>query len=344
MSDTAAPFTKRILIAVAIAIAAVALLLVMRTVFEVLLLIFAGVLLGIFINGTVATIGPQGKYWHRGKVLAFLLLSVAAVVGLFWYGIPNFADQVSNLGEQLKSDGEELRKTLDKYPWAQRLIDATPGLPAMIGGGEGAMNSAQRILSSTLGGLANFGIIVAVGLFCAWSPRTYLGGLKKLAPPQHRDAMADTLETLGQRLWLWTLARLLSMAVIGVSVAIGLAIIGVPMPIVLGVIAGLLTFIPNIGAILAVIPPVLLAFQSGTQTVVAVLIFYAVLQILESNVITPLIMKKAVELPPALLISAQAILGIATGIIGVALAAPLSVTGIVLVQELYVKPLENDDA
>src|SRR5690606_31122882 len=112
------------------------------------------------------------------------------------------------------------------------------------------------------------------------------------------DRLADTL-------WWWTIGRLASMSIIGVFTTIGLWMLNIPLPIPLGVVAAILTFVPNIGPVVAVIPPVLLAFTQGPLTALYVVIFYIVLQLLESYLITPLIQQREVHLPPVITISAQ---------------------------------------
>jgi predicted PurR-regulated permease PerM len=173
-------------------------------------------------------------------------------------------------------------------------------------------------------------------LYFAADPKVYVNGITALVPPTRRTRIRGLLGQLGDTLWKWTLGRLASMAVIAVGASLGLWLLGIPLPITLGVLAGLLTFVPNIGGFLGVVLPSLLAFQEGPWTVVWVLVFFALLQVLESNVFTPLVQQHQVDVPPGLLLSAQLLMGALAGILGVAMATPIAAILLVIVRELYV--------
>ena len=126
------------------------------------------------------------------------------------------------------------------------------------------------------------------------------------------------------------------MAIIGSLTAISLSLLGVPLPISLGIIAALLTFIPNIGPILATIPQALLAVEVGLNTVLYVIVLNVALQTFESYLITPIIQRYTVTLPPVVTIFAQLVMGVIVGIIGIIMAAPLATAIMVVIQMLYV--------
>jgi predicted PurR-regulated permease PerM len=132
------------------------------------------------------------------------------------------------------------------------------------------------------------------------------------------------------------------MAVVGFLTAVGLWVAGIPLAFVLGLIAALLSFVPYIGPIASVVPAALVALAESPTKVLYVFIIYGVVQLLESYLITPLIQERAVSIPPAVLISAQVIMGILAGAIGVLMATPLAVVLIVLVQMLYLADVLGD--
>jgi predicted PurR-regulated permease PerM len=133
------------------------------------------------------------------------------------------------------------------------------------------------------------------------------------------------------------------MSIVGILTSLGLWLLGVPLPITLGFVAAFLTFIPNLGPLLAAVPQALLALNVGPQTVVYVLIFNLVLQGVESYLFTPIIQRHEVTLPPILTIAAQLLMGVLFGIIGVMMAAPLVVATMVIVQMLYVHDYLGDE-
>ena len=136
--------------------------------------------------------------------------------------------------------------------------------------------------------------------------------------------MRDSAATLRR----WVTGRLLGMVILGGVTALGLWVLGVPLPLALGVLTGILCLIPNFGPLLSLVPPVVLAIggdadNAGWSLALQVVLLFLAIQTLESYVLTPLIEKKAVELPPAALIVAQIFGGALVGLLGVLLAAPV---------------------
>ncbi|WP_420473766.1 AI-2E family transporter [Noviherbaspirillum sp. ST9] len=141
---------------------------------------------------------------------------------------------------------------------------------------------------------------------------------------------------------LWLRGKLLSMTVVGAATAIGLTILGVPLALALGLVAGLLDFIPYIGPVLAAIPALLIAFSQGPMLALYVILLFIVLQLLEGYLLLPLIERKTVSMPPALTITMQVLMGLAFGLAGIALATPLTAVVAVLVAMLYVEDVLDD--
>ena len=153
---------------------------------------------------------------------------------------------------------------------------------------------------------------------------------------KRRQRLGQTLEKMRSILGFWIVGRLISMCIVGILTTAGLWLLNVPQAIALGVVAGLLTFIPNFGPILAVIPQALLALEVGVNTLAYVVILNVVLQAVESYLVTPVVQRYEVSLPPALTICSQLILGVLLGAIGVIMAAPLTAAILVAVQMLYI--------
>lgn len=150
------------------------------------------------------------------------------------------------------------------------------------------------------------------------------------------------LEAVRARMFWWVIGRMVNMLLIGVLTTVGLAVIGVPAPVALGALAGILTFVPNIGPLVSVIPAALLALTMSFTTVLWVLGLYAVAQTLESYVVTPLIQRRAASVPPPVLLTAQITLGVPFGALGLLLATPLVAIAIILLRMLYVEDTLGD--
>jgi predicted PurR-regulated permease PerM len=182
-------------------------------------------------------------------------------------------------------------------------------------------------------------IIVSAALYLAADPSTYVDGLVRLVPPRARDRARDLLRQVHDVLLWWLIGKVASMCAVGVLTYLGLKALGVPLALMLALIASILTFMPNIGPILAAVPAVLLALEGGLASAGWVLGLYLAVQTVESYILTPMIQQKAVSLPPALILAAQIIAGVLAGIPGVAMATPLTAAAVVLVRKLYVEDI-----
>jgi predicted PurR-regulated permease PerM len=201
----------------------------------------------------------------------------------------------------------------------------------------GLVSSIGAALTSTFGLIVSCLVIFFVGLFLAVGPSKSRDGVVVLAAPPYRHETRRVLDKLGHQLWRWLIGRFASMLVTGVGVGVSLGLLGVPMALSLGVATGILTFVPNIGAAIALSLAVLMALPMGMMTVLWVVVIYLAFQLLESYALTPLIQQYQVSIPPALLIGAQAVLGALLGFAGAMIASPVVVVMSVLVHDVYRK-------
>ncbi|NOT46231.1 MAG: AI-2E family transporter, partial [Acidobacteria bacterium] len=163
-----------------------------------------------------------------------------------------------------------------------------------------------------------------------------------LFPLRRRTRVREILFAISDTLRWWLIGKVGSMIFIGLLTWIGLSILGVPLALTLGLIAGLLSFIPNFGPIISALPALLLAFIESPTTALYVLILYVGVQLIESNVVTPFIERKTVEIPPALTIVFQLALAVLVGGLGLVLATPLLAVLLVVIQMVYVEDVLGD--
>jgi predicted PurR-regulated permease PerM len=135
---------------------------------------------------------------------------------------------------------------------------------------------------------------------------------------------------------------MIDMLVVGALATAGLFLLHVPLPIALGILAGVLTFVPYLGAIMAGIPAVIVALTVGPSTVLWVIILYLICHTVEGYIVAPLVMRRTVKLPPALTVLSMTILGVIYGLFGVLIATPLTAAVMVLVREIYVVDMLGD--
>ena len=190
---------------------------------------------------------------------------------------------------------------------------------------------------STFGALGGAALMLVMGLYLAVAPRVYRDGLVRLMPVSLRERVGEALDACGNALSRWLLGQSISMLFVGATTAIGLWLLDVPLALSVGVLSGLLAFIPFFGAIAGGLLAVLLGFMQGPETALYVLILAMVIQQVEGNVLMPLVERWAVGLPPVLGIAATVMFGALFGLLGALLAAPAMIVLMVLVQRLYVK-------
>ena len=181
----------------------------------------------------------------------------------------------------------------------------------------------MKLLLGTVSAVGNFFIVLFLGLTFAAQPSVYRNGLLFMAPARHRARATVIVDRIGETLERWLIAQMLTMAAVFLVTWIGLALIGIQSSFILGIQAGLLAFIPTVGALLAGLIVVLASLASGWVAALSAFILFLGVHALESYILTPIIQRQALDIPPATLFAFQILLGVVFGIWGLALALPL---------------------
>ena len=181
----------------------------------------------------------------------------------------------------------------------------------------------MKLLLGTVSAVGNFFIVLFLGLAFAAQPGVYRKGLLFMAPARHRARATIIVDRIGETLERWLIAQILTMAAVFVVTWIGLRIIGIQSSFILGIQAGLLAFIPTVGALIAGLIVVLASLASGWVAALSAFVLFLGVHALESYVLTPIIQRQALDIPPATLFAFQILLGVVFGIWGLALALPL---------------------
>lgn len=332
-------YMRRVGIAVLITLLAVALLAVLAYVVKGFLVIFAGILFGVFLCRTSESVARLTKNsYHVGVLITSLTLFLVAFALTLFMGT-RIIEQVWEFSAEFQEASQELQARYGQSPgwreWLSRMWEA--GQQSQIP--TGVLNSAQAMAYTGVSVLGGMVLVLFLGLYFAVRPSRYREGFLQLIPPERRGRIDTVLLKCVQTLWYWMLGRLVGMTLIGIGSTLGLWWLGIPLPLTQGILAGLMNSIPNVGPLIASVPPLLFGLEQGGNTALYVLLFYLALQLVESYLITPLIDQQQVNLPPGLTLSAQLILGMLAGIVGVLLATPLTAVASVLIKELYVKDL-----
>lgn len=337
-------FAKKVLLTVGLVCLVLLSLLLVYYTFDVLLLIFAAALLAIFLRGLadlLCKVTNIGEGWAVLAVSAIILAVLAGAIALL---APDVAEQVRHLREELPRSARTAADYISQFGWGQALIEQLPSYddvrdslnPSTLLAGVGGF------FTSTLGAVGNFFIVILLSIYLASEPGFYTRGFTNLFPKNRRTRVREILFSIGDTLRWWLIGKVGSMLFIGLLTWVGLWIIGVPLALTLGLIAGLLSFIPNFGPILSALPALLLAFIESPTKALYTLILFVGVQLVESNLVTPLIERKTVEIPPALTIIFQLALAVLVGGLGLVLATPLLAVILVIVQMVYVEDILGD--
>jgi predicted PurR-regulated permease PerM len=336
-------FTKKTLISAGIFIPLILILLLFGVAFKVLLLILAAVLFASFFRGIAGYIHSYLKIPMGWSMAA----SIVLVIGIFALAIvfiaPQISEQINQLSEKLPETVKGAKEQLEKSQGGKLLVDQIPEDPQKwLQEKGGLLKESIGVFSATFGVLADLYVILFIGLFMMAQPEPYRKGIIKMVPVSKRGRAREVIDKLGSTLQRWIAGKLFSMLVVAVLTSLGLWILGVPLALALGFIAGLLSFIPNFGPLLALVPAVLVGLMQGPNTALYVALLYIGIQAVESNLITPLVQKQMVYLPPAIILIAQVLLGILVGGLGLILATPIIAIAMVLINMLYVEDVLGD--
>jgi len=337
-----------------------------RAAYTVIGLVFALLVGGYFVYRTTGAIlaflltvllsiilsAPVNYLARRGLPRTWGVLAVlAAIVGVFWLlglalvpaveaqsrqfaeAFPTLLDEAFALADRLKSFfGLGTQVGLDPESLSRVGRQALSGSTVSTAAGVGL--TAANVIS--------LGVVVFIAtIYLVIRPEPWVNGFVSLFPAGWRQRTREVLQVLYQTVQRWFLGQLAAMTFIAVFWAISLSLIGVPFALLIGIFSGMISFIPYLGALISIVIPVLLALISDPFTVIWVILAFVIIQQIEGNILQPIVMSRAVDLHPALVVFAILVMGTLFGLIGVFLAVPLVAALQVLVRELWVQKMDQ---
>jgi predicted PurR-regulated permease PerM len=312
----------------------------------VILAFLLTILLSIILSAPVNYLARRG--WPRTwGVIAV----IAAIGGVFWLlGLA----LVPAVETQSREFAEAFPTLLDEALALANRLQIFFGLGTQIGlNPESFSELGRKVLTgSTVSTAAGVGLTAATvvslaavvfisTIYLVIRPEPWVNGFVSLFPAGWRQRTREVLQALYQTVQRWFLGQLAAMTFIAVFWAISLSLIGVPFALLIGIFSGLISFIPYLGALISIVIPVLLALISDPFSVVWVILAFVIIQQIEGNLLQPIIMSRAVDLHPALVVFAILVMGTLFGIVGVFLAVPLVAALQVLVRELWVQKMDQ---
>ncbi len=284
-----------------------------------ILLIFAGIVMAAMLDGGTRLLGrvlPIGRGW---RLLIICLSLVAFLAWTVMFAGSQIADQAATLQKVIMSQVERAANWASEHGMGTIDID-TKTITENLAGTVGRVTAA---VGSVLGALTSLVMVVVLGIFIAIEPRLYERGIAWLLPMKNRDDFYVTTARMAFTLRRLMAGRLLGMAVEGIGTWLACMAVGIPMAALMGLLTGLLAFIPNIGAIVSGVLLVLVGFSAGTDTGLWAIGIYFFVQTVDGYLIVPMVAKQTVDLAPALVLGAQILLGTLLGIMGLFLADPI---------------------
>jgi predicted PurR-regulated permease PerM len=305
------------------------------------LVIFAGVLLAICLRRAADQVSSLTGIPASWAVALVVFSVLGFFAGIGWFFSQAIASQIDQLSQQLPAAAERFQSIVSESSLGKVLIEHLK--PASIN------PSPMTVLQNFFGVASNLvevvgavAVITFLSLYFAAEANLYIAGLLRLVPLPRRPRTAEILDETASAIWYWMLGRLVSMTTLGFLTAVGLWAIGVPLPIALGFLAGILIFVPYIGAFVSAIPSLLLAVSVNLDMALYVIALYIGVHLIEAYILVPLVQRRVVHLPPALTLSAQIIFGVLAGFLGLLLATPLVAAALVIIRMVYVEDVLGD--
>jgi predicted PurR-regulated permease PerM len=328
---------QRALVYVGVAVSVVVVLVLLWYAIDVVFLAFIGVLLAILLrapSGWLARRSGLSEGWSLalvGALLAALLVGASALFGRV------VALQSMELTDRIPEILEGLRVKLQQNELGARVLELVEASGAFSGGETSFLGRGLGLIGSTFGALANLIIVLFFGVFLAVQPGVYVDGALHMIAKKKRARVRETLYAIGQVLRRWLVAQSLIALLVTLVVGAGLLALGAPFALPLALLAGLMEFVPYIGPLVAAVPAVVVGLGESPQLAGWIALLYLGVQLLESYLLAPLVQHRAVDLPPAMVIFSQVLMGVVVGGLGVAVATPLAAAALVAVNMLYVQ-------
>lgn len=312
---------------------------------QVLLLAFAAVVFATAMNQLVRILQDKFKLKRKPAIAIAVTSVLSFIISFIALVIPPFIDQFQELItlvpfglERLSSWNQWLQNLLP-----DNLISEVRGLKSLTQNIQSVMDQLVGnffgLFSSTLTIVLNSLLVIVVTIMLLSNPTPYRQMFLLMFPAFYRQRVQTILKKCEKNLGGWAIGILFNMAVIAILSGIGLLFLGVRLPLANSLLAGMLTFIPNLGPVLSVVPPAAMALLDAPWKAAAVIILYIVIQQVESNVLTPIVMEKQVSLLPAITLLSQVAFAVFFGLLGLFLALPITVVAQVWFKEVLVKDI-----
>ena len=336
-------FARRVWIAVLIVAAVSGGVLLLWLAYKVAFLFFTAVLLAIFLRTLtdwVRRLTGLGDGWSLAIVIVVLF---GLMFGLGWLMARPVSQEVEQLRQELPQAVTRLEAQLEHYSWGKGLVEKLQRPMGLVSQAGNLLNQAVNVFSVTIESVIYIWVVAFCGFFLATDSGLYSEGFLILFPVPRRPRGRVVLREIGVQLQHWLLGQIVSMTIIGFFTWLGLHLLGVPASAVLGILAGILDFVPVAGPWVAGVISCVVALLRSPQHALYVACLFIALHLFEGHVLIPLVQKRATRLPPVLTILAMVLFSELFGFLGLLLATPLLAFIMISTKALYVEDVLEDD-
>jgi predicted PurR-regulated permease PerM len=317
-------------------------LLLLRFESEVFFTVIGGILFSVALRYPSQWIGHRLGLPYKASLVVFVAVVVATTALGAWLLGAQLNHQLQSLFEQLPKSLPAAREWIGRVPWLGTILGLSGNSAEPQVSTKSIVVGATSAVSSVLETVVAFVAIFFIGVYGAAQPDVYTRGLLKLLPKEKRPRTGEVLASADRNLARWLVGRVIAMSSVAVITAIGLRIAGIPLAIPLGLVAGLLTFVEYLGAVLSFAPAALIALAQKPSDVLWVALVFTIAHVVEGYVLTPFITRGTVRFPPAFTLGFQLLLGALFGVLGLTFATPVAVIAVSFVQKLYVEDYLGD--
>jgi predicted PurR-regulated permease PerM len=298
---------------------------------QVVLVVFAGILLGLilraFADWLAKSVGLGSRFAYFIAVFAIL----GAIAGTVWVLGPRVVSQAGEIVDTIPRSITRARDSLAKEQWGGYLN-------SLVERGVDNADMTGRLSVFLTGAADRISLLIiaaVIGFFLGLNPDLYLKGVIQFVPESRRMRAREVMRATAYTLRWWLIGQFVPMIVLGAGCFIGLMILGIPLAFTLALFTAIMLFIPYIGSLISLIPASLVALMQGPGKMVEVIVLFLAIHCLEGYLITPLAQKRAVRLPPVITILAQLLMWLIAGLLGLIIATPLAAALLVLTKMLY---------
>jgi predicted PurR-regulated permease PerM len=300
------------------------------------LLAFLGILLATWYRGLAGLVSRYTRMSVEWALLVVAFLLIGLVALFIWLAGPPINNQLSQLTKTLPASFHGIEEVMKRSVVGQYLLGYVRQAAAGPGPGISLFSGIAGVATTVYTVAGDILLVIISAIYFSVNPGVYRRGILLLIPRSQTMRVAEVLEETARILRHWLLGQLVLMFSVGTMAAFGLWLVGIPLAFLLGIIAGLLEFIPVIGPLVAAVPGILIGITQGWLPALDAALVYLLVQQVENHILVPLVQKTAVNVPPALVILALVAFGLLFGFLGVLVATPLTAVAIVWVKAFYV--------